>query len=92
MSKDDKKMIEQNIELSAEFSRYLFEHPELDDEIKPDEEIILLPEFDAELKDFNLRLGKELELGGQKVVYISIERIQPRPMSRIEGVRLQTSQ
>jgi len=25
-----RKMIERNIELSAEFSRYLFEHPELE--------------------------------------------------------------
>jgi len=26
----EKEMIERNIELSAEFSRYLFEHPELE--------------------------------------------------------------
>ena len=32
MSKE-KEMIERNIELSAEFSRYLFEHPEIEEEI-----------------------------------------------------------
>jgi hypothetical protein len=47
----EKEMIERNIELSAEFSRYLFEHPETDEKIPADAEIILLPEFDQELKE-----------------------------------------
>jgi len=51
-------MIELNIELSAEFSRYLFEHPEIEEKIPVDAEIILLPEFNKELKEFNLQMGK----------------------------------
>ena len=43
---EGKKLIERNIELSAEFSRYLFEHPEIEEQIPMDAEIILLPEFD----------------------------------------------
>ncbi|MEK7296854.1 MAG: DUF5647 family protein [Planctomycetota bacterium] len=42
----EKEMVERNIELSAEFSRYLFEHPEIEATIPIDAEIILLPEFD----------------------------------------------
>jgi hypothetical protein len=67
MSKE-KEMIERNIELSAELSRYLFEHPEIEEKIPADVEIILLPEFDEELKEFNLRLGKEIEANGSRVV------------------------
>ena len=42
MSKSEKEIIEKNIALSAEISRYLFEHPEFEDKISVDEEIILL--------------------------------------------------
>lgn len=86
MSRTEKEMIEQNIELSTEFSRYLFDNPDLDESIPPDAEIVLLPEFDNELRDFNLELGKKLEATGSKVVYIKIESLRPKILSRIEGV------
>lgn len=88
MPETERKMVERNIELSAEFSRYLFDHPDLEESIPSDAEIIFLPEFDPELKSFNLDLGKELESTGNKVVYVKIERIRPRITSRIEGVSL----
>jgi len=72
--------------LSAEFSRYLFDNPDLEDLIPPDSEIILLPEFDKELKDFNLQLGKKLEADGNKVAYVKIGKLNPKVLSRIEGV------
>ncbi len=86
----EKEMIERNIELSAEFSRYLFEHPEIEDKIPRDAEIILLPEYDEELKEFNLGMGKNIEAEGGKVVYISIKEIRPKVISRIERVELES--
>ena len=86
----EKEMIERNIELSAEFSRYLFEHPEIDEKIPKDGEIILLPEFDEELREFNLGLGKNIEADGGKVVYISIKEIRPKTLSRIEKVEVES--
>ena len=68
MIRKEKEMIEQNIELSAEFRRYLFEHPEIEEKIPIDAEIVLLPEFDKELKEFNLNLGRNIETEGGKVV------------------------
>lgn len=87
----EKKMIEKNIELSAEFSRFLFEHPKFEEKIPLGTEIILLPEFDLELKKYNLELGKKLETTGVKVIYIKIERLKPKALSRIEGVSLQSA-
>ena len=87
----EKEMIERNIELSAEFSRYLFEHPEMEEKIPMDAEIILLPEFDAELKEFNLRLGKSIETDGGKVIYISIKEIRPKVLSRIDKIELESA-
>ena len=86
-----KEMVDRNIELSAEFSRYLFEHSEMEETIPMNAEIVLLPEFDSELKEFNLTLGKSLETEGVKVVYISIKSIRPKALSRIEDVSLVSS-
>ena len=86
MSRTEKEMVEQNIELSTEFSRYLFDHPDLDKSIPAEAEIILLPEFDDELREFNLELGKKITSTGSKVVYINIEKLRPKVLSRIVGV------
>jgi hypothetical protein len=84
----EKEMIERNIELSAELSRYLFEHPEIEAKIPIEAEIILLPEFDQELKEFNLNLGKNIEASGNKVIYVTIKDIRPKTLSRIEKIEL----
>jgi hypothetical protein len=87
---NEKKMIERNIELSAEFSRYLFEHPEIEEKIPAGAEIILLPEFDKELRAFNMKLGKEIEAEGGKVAYVSIKSMLPRSLSRIATIELES--
>ena len=87
----ERVMIERNIELSAEFSRFLFEHPEMEGKIPVEAEVILLPEFDQELKEFNLQLGKNIEAEGGKVVYISIKEIRPKVLSRIDKIELESS-
>jgi hypothetical protein len=86
MPKTEQEMVRENIELSAEFSRYLFDNPELEDQIPPDSEIIFLREFDQELKSFNLSLGKRLEAEGNKVAYVTIGKLKPKTLSRIKGV------
>lgn len=88
MSTNEEKLVERNIELSAELSRYLFEHPEIEAKIPIEAEIILLPEFDQELKEFNLNLGKNIEAGGNKVIYVTIKDIRPKTLSRIEKIEL----
>jgi hypothetical protein len=84
------KSVERNIELSAEFSRYLFEHPEIEEKIPAGAEIVLLPEFDKELKAFNIKLGKDIEAEGGKVAYVSIKSMLPKSLSRIEAVELES--
>lgn len=84
----EREMIERNIELSAEFSRYIFDHPEMEEKIPLDAEVILLPEFDKELREFNLQLGKNMENEGQKVIYVSIKEVRPKTLSRIEKIEL----
>ncbi len=87
----EKKMIERNIEISAEFSRYLFEHPELEEKLPVGAEVILLPEFDRGLKEYNLKLGKAIESEQGEVVYVAIKNMRPKILSRIEDVRLEAA-
>ena len=48
-----------------------------------------MPEFDKELKRFNLQLGKNLEADGGWVVYILIINIRPKALSRIEKIEFE---
>jgi len=84
----EKELIERNIELSTEFSRYIFEHPELETIIPLGAEILFLPDFDPELKNYNLELGKKLEVNGTKIFYVRITRLRPKVFSRIEEISL----
>lgn len=83
--------VDRNIELSAEFSRYLFEHPEIEGRIPPGAEIVLLPEFDEDLEKHNLSLGREMEAQGELVIYVSIQHLRPKTLSRIEGVEIRSA-
>lgn len=77
-----------NSELSIEFSKYVLEHPEMDDLLKKEIVVIFLPEFDAELRDFNLRMAKEIESDGGKVLYVKVRQIAPKIASRLIGVEV----
>ncbi len=82
----DEDMVQKNIELSTEFSRYLFEHPEVESTIPRDAEIVLLPDLDAKLRGYNRKLGRAMEARGEKVDYVRVGQLRPKTISRIESV------
>ncbi len=84
----DEDFFMKNSELSMEFSRYVLEHPEIDDILTEDKVVIFLPEFDPELKDFNLRMAKEIETEGGKVLYVKVKQLSPKVTSRLVGVEV----
>ena len=63
----------------------------MEEKIPVDAEIILLPEFDKELKEYNLRLGKDMESKGEKVAYIVIKDMRPKALSGIEKIELESA-
>ncbi len=77
-----------NSELSMEFSKYVLEHPEMDDFLTEERMIIFLPEFDPELRDFNIRMAKDIEAEGGKVLYVKVKQISPKITSRLIGVEV----
>jgi len=48
-----------------------------------------LPEFDQELKKFNLNFGKNIQAEGAKVVFVVIHKMRPKTLSRIEKIELE---
>ena len=89
MKSPGEDMVQRNIELSTEFSRYLFEHPEIESTLPRDAQIVLLPDFDAKLRAYNRRLGRAIEARGEKVVYIRVGQLRPKTLSRIESVAVE---
>lgn len=77
-----------NSELSIEFSKYVLEHPEIDSLLSEETIVVFLPEFDTELRDFNLRMAKEIESEGGKVLTVKVKQIAPKISSRLIGVEV----
>ena len=85
---DLEEFFTRNHELSLELSRYILEHPEMDEQIPPDAVIVFLPDFDEPLKAFNLRMAQELERQGERVVYLRVKALAPKRASRLIGVEV----
>lgn len=61
-----------------EFSKYVIEHPEMDEILAEGKVVIFLPEFDHEVRDFNLKRAKDIEAEGGKVLYIKVKKCLKR--------------
>ncbi len=77
-----------NSELSMEFSKYVLEHPEIDEILSEEKVIIFQPEYDPELMEFNNEMARELEGKGIKVLYVKVKQLSPKISSRLVGVEV----
>jgi hypothetical protein len=82
-------VVARNMTLSFEFSRYLLDHPEIDAQVPEGACVVLLPEDDPELCDYNRRISQEKRAAGQPIVYIRLSSLLPEQRSRITGVRIE---
>jgi len=88
MKKQKDDIFMRNSELSMEFSKYVLEHPEMDELLTGEKVIIFLPEFDPELKEFNMRMAKDIETEGREVLFVKVKHLSPKITSRLVGVEL----
>jgi hypothetical protein len=86
---EEQELIDKNMTLSIEFSKYIFEHPEFEDKIPKGAQVVLLPEYDDELSAYNLRIAKKQKEKGQPVVYVKIEKLLAPRLSRVSKVALE---
>lgn len=84
----EKEIVTKNLVLSSEFDRYIFEHPDIAENIPLGAQIVFLPENDDELCQINKRLAEEQREGGQAVVFVHIGKMAPT-VSRLIEVKLE---
>jgi len=89
MSENELIEKKKNINLSIEFSKYIFEHPELEDKIPKGAQVVLLPEYDKELCSYNLMIAEKQKEKGQPVVHVRIDKLLPQRLSRLSKAELE---
>jgi len=85
----ERELIEKNMSLSIEFSKYIFEHPQFEDKIPKGAQVVLLPEYDDEMCAYNLRIAEKQREKGQPVVYVKIEKLLAPRLSRVSKAELE---
>jgi hypothetical protein len=80
---NENEYIEKNITLSFEFSKYLFEHPEIEEKIPLNAKIVLLPEYDPKLCEFNKRTAELHKEPEQPLVFVKVKDLAPKVYSRL---------
>ena len=88
METDSSEFFFKNSELSIELSKLILDSPEIEDSLSKDSTVVFLPDFDPELKEFNLQTAKKIEAEGEKVVYVRVKQMAPRVTSRLRGVEV----
>jgi len=86
MTKEE--LFRKNQQSSTEFDLHLLEHPEIEEKIPDNAMIGLIPEYDKELAETNMKLAEANKESGQIIVYIRVEKLRT---SRIEGLTLQVA-
>ncbi|HEX9652788.1 MAG TPA: DUF5647 family protein [bacterium] len=71
-----KTVIEKNLELGMEFSRYVLEHPRFAAKIPLNALVVFLPEYDPELSRVNLEIAKKQREDGQPVVHVHFKKLK----------------
>lgn len=88
METENNQFFARNSELSIEFSKYVIDHPEMNDLLSEETIVIFLPEFDLQLRDFNLKIAKEIESEGGKLLYVKVKQMAHKVSSRLIGVEV----
>ncbi|RJP59779.1 MAG: hypothetical protein C4549_01705 [Deltaproteobacteria bacterium] len=77
------ELFEKNLVLTTEFSRYVLEHPEVAKRIPKDAVVVILPEYDQELAEENLKIAKARREKDQPLVLVKVEKLAPVRKSRL---------
>jgi len=81
----ENEIVKKNLELHAEWLKYLFEHPDVLDELPKGAQVVILPDNDTELAAANSKILEQLKKEGLPVVIVHLELPKP-PVPRIEMV------
>ena len=63
-------VVERNIALTGEFTRYLLEHPQLLQTLPEQFEVVILPEDDPDMRAYNLELLDQYGAEEKPIVFV----------------------
>lgn len=79
----EKELFEKNLEISNEFSKYILNHPEIEDKIPPDALLVFIVEDNPELSQHNIEMSRRHREPNQPVVFVKIKGIRPIEETRL---------
>jgi hypothetical protein len=80
---DSETIVKKNLDLHAEWMRYLFEHPEAMDQIPEGAQVVILPTDDPELAQENAKTLRAAQAQGVPIVVVHLTSPKP-PTPQIE--------
>ena len=86
----DKEIFDKNLEINHEFSKYLLNHPEIENEIPANALIVFIVEDDPELSQKNLEMSRANPEPNQPLIFVKIRGIRPPQESRLIEPHLET--
>ncbi len=75
--------------LSAEFSKYVLSHPEIDEQIPNGAQIIFNLENNPEFNKWAIEVARSQREKGQPIVFVKVKELSPIPASRIVNPKLE---
>lgn len=79
----EKELFEKNLEINHEFSKYIINHPDLEEKIPTDALIVFIVENDTELSQKNLEMSRANREPNQPLIFVKIKGIRPPEESRL---------
>lgn len=80
---DAEQIVHKNLDLHAEWMRYLFAHPEAMDQIPEGAQVVIIPTDDPELAQANTRTLTAAQRRGAPIVVVHLASPKP-PTPQIE--------
>ncbi len=80
---EETEIVKKNLDLHAEWMRYVFEQPDALDQIPEGAQLVFLPDNDPELSKENQKTADKLKSKGAPVMIIHLDLPKP-PEPRIE--------
>lgn len=87
----EKELFEKNLEINHEFSKFLLNHPEIEDGIPLNALIVFIVEDDPELSQKNIEMSRTHREPNQPLIFVKIKGIRPSEESRLIEPHLETS-
>ena len=79
----NQELFEKNLVLTTEFNRYVLEHPDIAERIPKNAIVVILPEYDKDVADENLKIANSRKEKDQPMLLVKVKKLAPERKSRL---------